>query len=112
MVLYASMFFMQASNCSLKENVFAVLVDRHKKVFRKVNIGRLESGPIHGYIFWELAGKFDPNVRYNFIQHCFCDLGGHFEALESVLLIFFLVYASNKYDQTDPKCLPRVPCLG
>jgi hypothetical protein len=25
---------------------------------RNVNIGRLESGPIHGYIFWELAGKF------------------------------------------------------
>jgi predicted transporter len=45
------------------------------------------------------------------IQHCFCDLGSHFEALKSVLLIFFLVYASKKYDQTDscaPKCLPRV----
>jgi hypothetical protein len=54
---------------------------------------------------------FDPNVKYNFIQHCFCDLGSHFEALESVLIIFFLVYASKKYDQTDscaPKCLPRV----
>jgi hypothetical protein len=48
---------------------------------------------------------------YNFIQHCFCDLGSHFEALESVLLIFFLGFASKKYDQTDsraPKCLPRV----
>jgi hypothetical protein len=39
-------------------NVFAVLVDRHKKVYRKVNIGRLEGEPIHGYIFWKLAGKF------------------------------------------------------
>jgi hypothetical protein len=38
--------------------ILAVLVDRHKTVYRKVNIGRLESGPIHGYIFWELAGKF------------------------------------------------------
>jgi hypothetical protein len=47
----------------------------------------------------------------NFIQHCFCDLGSHFEALESVLPIFFLVDASKKHDQTDscaPKCLPRV----
>jgi uncharacterized membrane protein required for colicin V production len=38
-------------------------------------------------------------------------LGSHFEALESVLLIFFLGFASKKYDQTDsraPKCLPRV----
>jgi hypothetical protein len=54
---------------------------------------------------------FDPNVKYNFIQHCFCDLRSHFEALESVLLIFFLGFASKKYDQTDsraPKCLPRV----
>jgi hypothetical protein len=50
-------------------------------------------------------------LRINFIQHCFCDLGSHFEALESVLLIFFLGFASKKYDQTDsraPKCLPRV----
>jgi hypothetical protein len=48
---------------------------------------------------------------HNFIQHCCCDLGSHFEALESVLLIFFLGFASKKYDQTDsraPKCLPRV----
>jgi hypothetical protein len=54
---------------------------------------------------------FDPNVKYNFIQHCICDLGSHFKALESVLLIFFLGFASKKYDQTDsraPKCLPRV----
>jgi hypothetical protein len=54
---------------------------------------------------------FDPNVKYNFIQHCFCDLGSHFEALESVFLIFFLGFASKKYDQTDsraPKCLPRI----
>jgi hypothetical protein len=68
---------------------------------------------------------FHPNVMYNFIQHCFCDLGSHFEALgshfealgshfealESVLLIFFVGFASKKYDQTDsraPKCLPRV----
>jgi hypothetical protein len=54
---------------------------------------------------------FDPNVEYNFIQHCFCDLGSHFGALESVLLIFFLGFASKKYDQTDscaPKCLPRL----
>jgi hypothetical protein len=32
-------------------------------------------------------------------------------ALESVLLIFFLGFASKKYDQTNscaPKCLPRV----
>jgi hypothetical protein len=45
------------------------------------------------------------------IQHCFCDLGSHFEALKSFLLIFFLAYASKKYDQTDScalKCLPRV----
>jgi hypothetical protein len=28
----------------------------------------------------------DPNVKCNFIQHCFCDLRSHFEALESVLL--------------------------
>jgi hypothetical protein len=35
----------------LKVNKFAVLVDRHKKVYRKVNIDRLESGPIRGYIF-------------------------------------------------------------
>jgi hypothetical protein len=51
------------------------------------------------------------HFRSNFIQHCFCDLGSHFEALESVLLIFFLGFASKKYDQTDsraPKCLPRV----
>jgi hypothetical protein len=50
-------------------------------------------------------------VHFNFIQHCFCDLGSHFEALETVLLIFFLGFASKKYDQTDsraPKCLPRV----
>jgi hypothetical protein len=43
--------------------------------------------------------------------HCFCDLWSHFEALESVLLLFFLVYAWKKYDQTDSddhKCLPRV----
>jgi hypothetical protein len=33
--------------------------------------------------------------------YCFRDLGSHFEALESVLLLFFLVYASTKYDQTD-----------
>jgi hypothetical protein len=42
-------------------------------------------------------------------KHCFCNLGSHFEALKSVLLIFFLVYASKKYDQTDscaPQCLP------
>jgi hypothetical protein len=32
----------------------------------------------------------------------FCDLGSHFEAHETVLLIFFLVYASKKY------CLPRL----
>jgi hypothetical protein len=54
---------------------------------------------------------FGPTVTYNFIQHCFFDLRSHFEALESVLLIFFLLYASKKYDQTDscaPKCLPRV----
>jgi hypothetical protein len=41
----------------------------------------------------------------------FVTLRSHFEALKSVLLIFFLVYASKKYDQTDscaPKCLPRV----
>jgi hypothetical protein len=44
--------------CIVKVNVFAVLVDRHKKVYRKVNIGRLESGPIHQYILRELAGKF------------------------------------------------------
>jgi hypothetical protein len=31
------------------------------------------------------------------MQHCFGDLGSHFEALKSVLLIFFLVYASKKY---------------
>jgi hypothetical protein len=30
--------------------------------------------------------------------YCFRDLGSHFEALESVLLLFFLVYASTKYD--------------
>jgi hypothetical protein len=53
------------------------------------------------------------DVMYNFIQHCFCDLaiGSHFEALESVLLIFFLAFASKKYDQTDsraPKCVARV----
>jgi hypothetical protein len=45
------------------------------------------------------------------IEHCFCDLGSHFEALESVLLIFFLFYASKKYDQTDscaPKCLHQI----
>jgi hypothetical protein len=36
-----------------------------------------------------------------FFHHCFCDLESHFEALESVLIIFFLVYASKKYDQTD-----------
>jgi hypothetical protein len=50
-------------------------------------------------------------LSINFIQHCFCDLGSHFEALKSVLLIFFLGFASKKYDQTDsraPKCLPRV----
>jgi hypothetical protein len=50
-------------------------------------------------------------VTYNFIQHYFCDLGSHFEAHESVLLIFFLGFASKKYDQTDfraPKCLPWV----
>jgi hypothetical protein len=54
---------------------------------------------------------FDLNVKYNFIQHCFCDLGSHFEALKSVLPIFFLGFASKKYDQTDsraPKSLPRV----
>jgi hypothetical protein len=58
-----------------------------------------------------VAQVHKPNVKYNFIQHCFCDLGSHFEALESVLLIFFLGFASKKYDQTDsraPKCLPRV----
>jgi hypothetical protein len=41
----------------------------------------------------------------------FVTSGSHFEALESVLLIFFLGFASKKYDQTDsraPKCLPRV----
>jgi hypothetical protein len=27
--------------------------------------------------YWSI---FDPNVKYNFIQHCFCDLGSHFEA--------------------------------
>jgi hypothetical protein len=49
--------------------------------------------------------------KLNFIQHCFCDLGSHFEALESVLLIFCVGFTSKKYDQTDsraPKCLPRV----
>jgi hypothetical protein len=54
---------------------------------------------------------FRSKRKYNFIQHCFCDLGSHFEALESVLPIFFLGFASKKYDQTDsraPKCLPRV----
>jgi hypothetical protein len=41
----------------LKVNVFAVLVDSiAKKVYRKVNIGRLESGPIHGYILG-IGGK-------------------------------------------------------
>jgi hypothetical protein len=54
---------------------------------------------------------FRSNVKYNFIQHCFWDLRSHFEALESVFLIFFLGFASKKYDQTDsraPKCLPRI----
>jgi hypothetical protein len=47
-------------------------------------------------------------------EHEFCDLVSHFEfeALESVLLIFFLGFTSKKYDQTDSrrakKCLPRV----
>jgi ureidoglycolate hydrolase len=38
--------------------------------------------------YWSI---FDPNVKYNFIQHCYFDLAlrSHFEALESVLLIFF-----------------------
>jgi hypothetical protein len=54
---------------------------------------------------------FRSNVRYNFIQHCFWDLRSHFEALESVFLIFFLGFTSKKYDQTDsraPKCLLRI----
>jgi hypothetical protein len=34
-------------------------------------------------------------IKYNFIQHYFCDLGSYFEALESVLLIFFLGFASK-----------------
>jgi hypothetical protein len=38
----------------LKVNEFAVMLDRHKKVYRKVYIDRLESGPIR----WELAGIF------------------------------------------------------
>jgi hypothetical protein len=47
------------------------------------------------------------------IQHCFCDLGSHFEALESVLVIFFLVYASKKYDQTDSRtAYPKMPTSG
>jgi hypothetical protein len=37
---------------------------------------------------------------YNFFQHRFCDLGSHFEALESVLQIFFLGFASKKYGPT------------
>jgi hypothetical protein len=40
-----------AAKMQLKVNKFAVLVDSHKKVYRKVNIDRLESGPIRGYIF-------------------------------------------------------------
>jgi hypothetical protein len=55
------------------------------------------------------------SVECNFIQHCFCDLGSHFEALESVLLIFFLVYASKKYDQTDsfaPKTVMYIVNIG
>jgi hypothetical protein len=64
-------------------------------------------------IIWprDRASILVQQLRINFIQHCFCDLGSHFEALESVLLIFFLGFASKKYDQTDsraPKCLPRV----
>jgi hypothetical protein len=41
----------------LKVNEFAVLVDCHKKVFRKVNIDRLESGPIREYVFLGIGGK-------------------------------------------------------
>jgi hypothetical protein len=43
-----------------KSDIIEVLVDpRHKKVYKKCKHRyRLESGPIHGYIFWELAGKF------------------------------------------------------
>jgi hypothetical protein len=50
-------------------------------------------------------------VHFRLFFDCFCHLGSNFEALESVLLIFFLGFASKKYDQTDsraPKCLPRV----
>jgi hypothetical protein len=37
-----------------------------------------------------------PNVKYNFIQHCFCELGSHFEDIfESVSHIFFLGFASK-----------------
>jgi hypothetical protein len=45
----------------LKVNVFAVLVDRHKKVYRKVNIGRLESGPIQGTNPWIYFGNWREN---------------------------------------------------
>jgi hypothetical protein len=59
----------------LKVNVFAILVDRHKKVYRKVNIGRLESGPIHGYILGigrniQTATKVELFLASNFMMFC------------------------------------------
>jgi hypothetical protein len=82
-----------------------------------------------GYIkkYWSI---FDPNVKYTFIQHCFCDLGSHFEALESVLLPdrkvdikdnqlgIKLIPMISTWDQVDPifpvrwlSC-PKMPTLG
>jgi hypothetical protein len=59
----------------LKVNVFAILVDRHKKVYRKVNIGRLESGPIHRYILGisrniQTATKVELFLASNFMMFC------------------------------------------
>jgi hypothetical protein len=40
-------------------------------------------------------------LKYNFIQHCFCDLGSHFEALESVLLMKKYVFVTSGYKNND-----------
>jgi hypothetical protein len=54
-------------------------------------------------IIYTILAIFDPNVKYNFIQNCFCVLGSYFEALGSQKVMyvkgdrcqFFLVNDKN-----------------
>jgi hypothetical protein len=56
---------------------------------------------------------FDPNVKYNFIQHCFCDLGSHFEALKSVLLKTILALPrKNMIKRSPAQYVPWVTRYG